>query len=46
VGVWADQVAQMFKVSLKRAGMLHRRPEVSPAHFRRPQLGGQMELLF
>ncbi len=44
VGVWADQVAQMFKVSLKRAGMLHRRPEVSSTHFRRPRLGGQMEL--
>jgi DNA repair photolyase len=46
VGVWADQVAQMFKVSLKRAGMLHRRPEVSAGHFRRPQVGGQMELHF
>lgn len=44
VGVWSDQVAQLFKVSLKRVGMLHRRPEVSSAHFRRPQLGGQMEL--
>lgn len=44
VGVWSEQVAQLFKVSLRRAGMLHRRPEVSAAHFRRPVLDGQMEL--
>jgi DNA repair photolyase len=43
-GVWAGQVEQLFKVSLKRAGLLHRRPQVSTAHFRRPQSGGQMEL--
>jgi DNA repair photolyase len=43
-GVWAGQVEQLFKVSLKRAGLLHRRPQVSTAHFRRPQTGGQMEL--
>lgn len=43
-GVWAGQVEQLFKVSLKRAGLLHRRPQVSAAHFRRPQTGGQMEL--
>lgn len=43
-GVWAGQVEQMFKVSLKRAGLLHRRPQVSASHFRRPQTGGQMEL--
>jgi len=45
VGVWAEQIAQLFKVSLKRAGMLHRRPEVNAAYFRRPrETGGQMEL--
>ncbi len=45
VGVWADQIAQLFKVSLARAGMQHRRPEVSAANFRRPRdAGGQMEL--
>ena len=45
VGVWSEQIAQIFKVSLKRAGMLHRRPEVNAAAFRRPrERGGQMEL--
>jgi len=45
VGVWSDQIAQIFKVSLKRADMLHRRPEVNAASFRRPrEIGGQMEL--
>lgn len=45
VGVWSDQIAQIFKLSIKRAGMLHRRAEVTTAHFRRPrEIGGQMEL--
>lgn len=43
-GVWAQQIEQLFKISLRRAGMLHRRPSVSAASFRRPQLGGQLEL--
>ena len=45
VGVWSEQIAQIFNISLKRAGMLHRRPEVNAAAFRRPrEVGGQMEL--
>ena len=45
MGVWSEQIAAMFKVSIKRAGMLHRRPEVSAGAFRRPRdAGGQMEL--
>ncbi len=43
-GVWAQQIEQLFKISLRRTGMLHRRPTVSTASFRRPQLGGQLEL--
>lgn len=45
VGVWSQQTAALFRVSLQRAGLLHRRPEVSSASFRRPRdPGGQMEL--
>ncbi len=45
VGVWSEQIAQIFKVSVKRAGLDKRRVEVSSASFRRPrEIGGQMEL--
>lgn len=45
VGVWAEQISQLFQVSRQRAGMAHRRPEVSAAAFRRPaDPGGQLEL--
>ncbi|SKA92128.1 DNA repair photolyase [Prosthecobacter debontii] len=45
VGVWSQQIEQIFKVSLKREGLLHRRAEVTDANFRRPrEIGGQMEL--
>lgn len=45
VGVWSDQIAALFRVSIQRAGMLHRRPQVSAEAFRRPRdPGGQMEL--
>lgn len=45
VGVWSEQIAALFKVSIKRAGMYHRRPEVNAEAFRRPRdAGGQMEL--
>lgn len=45
VGIWSDQISQIFKLSLKRAGLLHRRPQLTTAHFRRPrEIGGQMEL--
>ena len=45
VGVWAEQIEQVFRVSLLRSGLAGRRkPEVSTAAFRRPPVGGQMEL--
>lgn len=45
VGVWSEQIAALFRVSIQRAGMLHRRPAVSAEAFRRPRdPGGQMEL--
>ena len=45
VGVWSEQIAQMYRVSLKRAGMLPRRLELTTNHFRRPRRAdGQMEL--
>ena len=45
VGIWSDQIAQVFQLSIKRAGMAHRRPALTTAHFRRPRdIGGQMEL--
>jgi DNA repair photolyase len=44
VGVWSDQISQVFQLSLKRANLHHRRPPLSLAHFRRPrEIGGQME---
>ena len=44
-GIWSQQIAALFRVSLQRAGMLHRRPEVNEAAFRRPpDPGGQLEL--
>jgi DNA repair photolyase len=45
VGVWSDQIAALFRVSIQRADMLHRRPQVSADAFRRPRdPSGQMEL--
>lgn len=47
VGIWSEQIAQIFKVCLKRNDMLHRRLEVTAKHFRRPlERGGQLELGF
>ena len=44
-GVWAEQIAQVFRVSMIHSGMAARsRPQVSTAAFRRPAAGGQMEL--
>lgn len=44
-GVWADQIAAMFKVAVRRAGIPQKRAELSAAAFRRPvDLGGQLEL--
>lgn len=48
VGVWADQIAQVFQVSLRRSGIAQKRPPVlSVAAFRKPVVRGpQMELQF
>ena len=35
-GVWADQIAGLFRVSVKRAGIPQKRAELSAASFRRP----------
>jgi DNA repair photolyase len=44
-GVWAQQIGAMFKVTLLRLGLLHRRPEVSATAFRRPlDDSGQLDL--
>jgi DNA repair photolyase len=44
-GIWSQQIAALFKGSLRRAGMLHRRPDPTTQHFRRPRdPNGQMEL--
>lgn len=44
-GVWADQVAALFKVAVRRAGIPQKRAELSGAAFRRPlDIGGQLEL--
>jgi DNA repair photolyase len=45
IGIWSEQIAALFRVSIRRAGMLHRRPEVNADAFRRPRdPSGQMEL--
>jgi DNA repair photolyase len=45
VGVWAEHIAQVFRVSIIHSGMAERRrPELTTAAFRRPPRGGQMEL--
>ena len=46
VGVWADQIAQVFQVSLIRSGLAgKRKPTLSTAAFRRPlPTTGQLEL--
>jgi DNA repair photolyase len=44
VGVWADQIAQIFEVSKKRVKMPGSRQPLTTAHFRRPAVGGQLEL--
>ncbi|MDZ4287042.1 MAG: PA0069 family radical SAM protein [Prosthecobacter sp.] len=44
VGVWADQIAQIFRVSKRRVKMPEARLQLSTQHFRRPAIGGQMEL--
>jgi DNA repair photolyase len=43
-GIYAEQIHAMVKISMKRAGFTPNKPELSTASFRRPQIGGQMEL--
>jgi DNA repair photolyase len=43
-GIFAEQIAQMFEVASRRAGLHREHPELSTAHFRRPG-GTQLELL-
>jgi DNA repair photolyase len=44
IGVWADQIAQLFEVAKKKARMPETRIQLDASHFRRPSVGGQMEL--
>lgn len=47
VGVWAEQIEQVFRVSLARSGLASReRPRLETAAFRRPPAGAQLELAF
>jgi DNA repair photolyase len=43
-GIFAEQTAELFRVSARRAGLNRERRELSTAHFRRPG-GVQLELL-
>jgi DNA repair photolyase len=42
-GIFADQIAKLFKVSCQKAGILGRHPDLSTDAFRRPP-GGQLSL--
>jgi DNA repair photolyase len=45
-GRWADEMAALFELARRRAGLAERGPELSTAHFRRPGgAGGQLALL-
>jgi DNA repair photolyase len=47
VGVWAEHIEQVFRVSMIRCGMAERqrnKPELTTDAFRRPAVGGQLEL--
>ena len=43
-GIFAEQIAAMFSLACKKAGMLGRSPRLSTASFRRPSSGGQIPL--
>lgn len=42
-GIFADQIAQMFEVARRKAGLAEDAPELSAADFRRPE-GAQLGL--
>jgi DNA repair photolyase len=45
-GVWADEMAALFDLARRRAGLAERGPTLSAAHFRRPDApGAQLTLL-
>ncbi len=45
-GFWADEMAALFDLARRRAGIAERGPTLSAAHFRRPkEPGAQLELL-
>jgi DNA repair photolyase len=45
-GFWADEMAALFDLARRRAGLAERGPTLSTAHFRRPAApGAQLELL-
>jgi DNA repair photolyase len=45
-GFWADQMAVLFDLARRRAGLAERGPTLSTAHFRRPsEAGAQLTLL-
>jgi DNA repair photolyase len=45
-GLWADEMAALFEVARRRAGLAERGPRLSVAHFRRPtEPGAQLSLL-
>jgi len=45
-GFWADELATLFELARRRAGLGERGPELSTAHFRRPaEPGDQLTLL-
>lgn len=45
-GFWADEMAALFDLARRRAGLAERGPSLSVAHFRRPAApGAQLELL-
>lgn len=45
-GLWADEMAALFELARRRAGLTERGPTLSTAHFRRPEpSGAQLSLL-
>jgi len=42
-GIFAEQMAELFRLACKKAGIHERRPQLSTEHFRRPS-GSQLAL--
>ncbi len=43
-GIFAEQIKALFAAALRQSGIPQRRPELSTASFRRPEVGGQVRL--